>query len=76
MDKHQIYKFDKWNQMHVEVQGRQIIVRKISTEWGEETFTFTGRNELLKWAEQYFKFTPLEQTDKEYNYWLDLFKSI
>ncbi len=35
--KHQIYKRDKWNMMTVEVNGRELILREISDEWGEET---------------------------------------
>lgn len=76
MEKIQIYKLDKWNQMHAEIQGRQITVRKISTEWGEETFLFNGRAEILNWAEGYFKNTPLEQTTDEYERWIESFKSI
>ncbi|OEG00014.1 hypothetical protein BHF71_06835 [Vulcanibacillus modesticaldus] len=62
--------------MNLEIKGRKIIVSKISTDWGEETFTFNGRSELLNWAEKYFEKTPLEQTDEEYDRWIRLFKSI
>jgi len=76
MTKKQIYLFDKWNQMHVEVLGRKIVVRKISTEWGEETFSFTGRSEMMNWAEKYFKKAPVEQTEEEYQNWINTFKEV
>ncbi len=41
--KHEIYKKDKWNMMTVEVQGRYIVLREISDQWGEETHTFMSR---------------------------------
>lgn len=56
MKKIEIYKKDKWNMMHAEVQGRHIVVREISDQWGEETHTFQSRPEMMHWVEQ--RFTP------------------
>jgi hypothetical protein len=41
--KHTIYKKDNWNMMTIEVQGRKIVLREISDEWGEETHDFLSR---------------------------------
>jgi hypothetical protein len=51
----QIYKTDKYNMMTVEVQGKTLIVREISDQWGEECHTFLSRPEMLHWAEQRFR---------------------
>ena len=40
MIKNMKYTKDKWNMMTVEVQGRYIVLREISDQWGEETHTF------------------------------------
>lgn len=52
--KYEIYKKDKWNMMTVEVQGRHIVLREISDQWGEETQTFMSRPALREWAEKRF----------------------
>ncbi|AJY73388.1 hypothetical protein [Paenibacillus beijingensis] len=53
--KHQIYKTDKYNMLTVEVQGKTLIVREISDQWGEECHTFVSRPEMLHWAENRFR---------------------
>ncbi len=52
--KHTIYKTDKWNMMTVEVQGKTLILREISDQWGEESHTFLSRPEMMHWAENRF----------------------
>lgn len=52
--KHQIYKIDKWNMLTVEVDGKTIILREISDQWGEECHTFLTRPELMHWVERRF----------------------
>lgn len=52
--KHLIYKKDKWNMLVIEVQGRNLVARELSTEWGEESRTFLTRPELVEWAEKRF----------------------
>ncbi|GIQ68188.1 hypothetical protein DUZ99_08070 [Xylanibacillus composti] len=61
----QIYKTDKWNMLNVEVHGRQIIVREISDQWGEEAHTFLSRPELMNWAEQRFAADRFPGTPEE-----------
>ncbi|MEF2248500.1 hypothetical protein [Paenibacillus sp. IITD108] len=64
--KHQIYKTDKYNMLTVEVQGKSLIVREISDQWGEECHTFLSRPELMNWAEKRFK--PVDFIGKEEQY--------
>lgn len=61
--KHEIYKKDKWNMMTVEVQGKYIVLREISDQWGEETHTFLSRPALMNWVQQ--RFPKEEYTGKE-----------
>jgi len=51
----QVYKTDKYNMLNVEIQGKTLIVREISDQWGEECHTFVSRPEMLHWAENRFK---------------------
>ena len=53
--KHLIYKLDKYNMLTVEVQGKTLVVREISDQWGEEAHQFISRPELMNWAEQRFR---------------------
>ncbi|MBN2983188.1 MULTISPECIES: hypothetical protein [Cohnella] len=52
--KHVIYKHDNYNMLTVEVQGKTIVVRQISDQWGEECHRFVSRPELMNWAERHF----------------------
>lgn len=64
MKKVEIYKEDKWNMMHAEIQGRNIVVREISDQWGEETHIFQSRPSLMNWVEHRFaadRFTGSEE---------------
>jgi len=53
--KHVIYKQDKYNMLTVEEQGKTLVVRHISDQWGEEGFQFISRAELLHWADNFFR---------------------
>lgn len=53
-NKHVIYKQDNWNMMTVEVQGRYILLREISDQWGEECHTFLSRPALMHWVKKRF----------------------
>lgn len=53
--KHVIYKLDNYNMLTVEVQGKTLVVREISDQWGEEGYQFISRPELLNWAEHHFR---------------------
>ncbi|MDQ0058452.1 MULTISPECIES: hypothetical protein [Paenibacillus] len=61
--KHEIYKTDKYNMLTVEVQGKTLIVREISDQWGEDCHTFVSRPEMLHWAEN--RFRPSDFVGKE-----------
>ncbi|GIO91186.1 hypothetical protein J31TS3_24130 [Paenibacillus lactis] len=70
--KHEIYKKDKWNMMTVEVQGRYIVLREISDQWGEETHTFMSRPALMEWARNRFPKEDFEGREEE---WQDIMAS-
>lgn len=52
--KHMIYKKDNWNMMSVEVNGKQLIVREISDQWGEESHIFLSRPAMMQWVSERF----------------------
>jgi len=52
--KHVIYKHDPYNMLTVEVQGKTLVVREISEQWGEECHKFLSRAEMMDWAERRF----------------------
>ena len=70
--KHEIYKRDKWNMMTVEVQGKYIILREISDQWGEESHTFLSRPALMQWARHRF---PKEDFIGKEEEWDDIMNS-
>lgn len=76
MKKYEIYKKDKWNMMHAEVQGRSIIVREISDQWGEETHMFQSRPEMMNWVEQRFAPGRFEGSEEELAQIMDAFKEV
>jgi hypothetical protein len=53
--KHTVYKHDKYNMLTVEVQGKTLVVREISDQWGEECHKFLSRPEMMDWAEKRFR---------------------
>ncbi|MBM7565452.1 hypothetical protein [Paenibacillus sacheonensis] len=61
----QIYKTDKYNMLSVEVQGKTLIVREISDQWGEECHTFVSRPEMLHWAENRFRLADYAGREEE-----------
>lgn len=74
--KHEIYKQDKWNMMTVEVQGRYIVLREISDQWGEETQTFMSRPALMQWAKNRFPKEEYEGREDEWQSIMDAFKQV
>ncbi|MBW7476997.1 hypothetical protein K0T92_19970 [Paenibacillus oenotherae] len=74
--KHQIYKRDKYNMLTVEVQGKTLIVREISDQWGEECHTFVSRPEMLHWAENRFRPADFVGREEERNEIMESFKAI
>lgn len=73
---HTIYKEDKWNMITAEIIGAKITVREISTLWGEDTYTFHSRPELMHWVQERFK--PENYAGKEdiYEKIMDNFKNL
>jgi len=53
--KYEIYKTDRYNMLTVEVQGKTLIAREISDQWGEDCHTFLSRPALMHWAENRFR---------------------
>ncbi|AZS16414.1 hypothetical protein [Paenibacillus lutimineralis] len=74
--KHQIYKHDNWNMMTVEVQGKYIVLREISDQWGEETHTFLSRPALMKWANDRFPKEEFVGREEEWKEIMDAFKLV
>jgi hypothetical protein len=74
--KYEIYKTDKYNMLTVEVQGKALIVREISDQWGEECHTFLSRPEMLNWAENRFREEDFKERPEEREKILSAFRSI
>ncbi|OPA81118.1 hypothetical protein BVG16_01910 [Paenibacillus selenitireducens] len=74
--KHVIYKKDKWNMITVEVQGKYIVLREISDQWGEECHTFLSRPALMNWVNN--RFPKSEYTDnlEEWHELMTAFKQV
>ena len=74
--KHLIYKTDNYNMLTVEVQGKTIVVREISDQWGEDNFQFISRPELMNWAEQRFKIEDFKGREAEYEEIMENFRNV
>lgn len=74
--KHEIYKKDKWNMMTVEVQGKYIVLREISDQWGEESHTFLSRPALMNWAKSRFPKEEFLDKEEEWNDIMNAFKQV
>ncbi|MFD3258015.1 hypothetical protein ACE3MQ_05315 [Paenibacillus lentus] len=74
--KHEIYKRDKWNMMTVEVQGKYIVLREISDQWGEESHTFLSRPALMNWAQSRFPKEEFVGREEEWNDIMNAFKQV
>lgn len=72
----EIYKHDKWNMLHVDVQGKQLTVREISDQWGEETHRFLSRPEMMSWVHQRFSSEQFKGSDEEREQIISIFQSI
>lgn len=72
----QIYKKDKWNMLTVEVQGKSIILREISDQWGEESYNFLSRAEMMDWVAKRFPKSNFEGREDEWNQLMDSFRQI
>ncbi|MFK4344027.1 hypothetical protein ABH897_000520 [Paenibacillus sp. RC73] len=76
MKKHEIYKKDNWNMMTVEVQGRYIVLREISDDWGEEAHTFLSRPALMHWAQNRFPKQSFQDNEEEWQQIMNAFKQV
>ncbi len=73
---HQIYKKDNWNMLNVEVQGRTLIVREISDQWGEDCHTFMSRPAMMDWVERRFPVSDFIGREDEYEQLIAAFRSV
>ena len=73
---HLIYKKDKWNMLTVEVNGKTLIVREISDQWGEDCHTFLSRPALMHWVEGRFPLDTYTGTEEEYEQMMKAFKEV
>jgi hypothetical protein len=72
----EIYKKDKWNMMTVEVHGKNIVLREISDQWGEDTHNFLSRPALMQWANQRFPKDQYAGNEAEWNEIMEAFKQV
>ncbi|RXZ82240.1 hypothetical protein EBB07_11215 [Paenibacillaceae bacterium] len=73
---YEIYKTDKYNMLNVEVQGKTLIVREISDQWGEECHTFVSRPQMLHWAENRFRIADYAGREAEREAIISAFKEV
>ena len=60
----------------VEVQGKTLVIREISDQWGEEGFQFIGRPEMLHWAESRFRSEDFVGREDELQEIMDNFRNV
>ena len=75
-EKHTIYKLDNYNMLTVEVQGKTLVVREISDQWGEETHRFLSRTEMIRWAENRFRPEDFPGGEQEFRQIMDALRAI
>lgn len=74
--KHTIYKHDNYNMLTVEVQGKTLVVREISDQWGEECHKFLSRPEMMDWALKRFRPDDFPGGQDEYDKALEALRSV
>lgn len=74
--KHLIYKKDKWNMMTVEVNGKNLILREISDQWGEECHTFPSRPAMMQWVHERFPRERFAGNEQEWESIMQAFAEI
>ncbi|MDB4866597.1 MAG: hypothetical protein JWR03_930 [Cohnella sp.] len=75
-EKHTVYKHDNYNMLTVEVQGKTLVVREISDQWGEDTRHFVSRPEMMDWAEKRFRPEDFPGGEEEFRRMMDTLRSI
>lgn len=74
--KHLIYKKDNWNMLTVEVHGRQLVLREISDQWGEDCHTFISRPEMMAWVERRFPKSDYAGNESEWEEIMEAFRQV
>ena len=74
--KYTIYKTDKYNMLTVEVQGKTLIVREISDQWGEDCYEFLSRPAMMHWAENRFRQEDYMGREEEWQTIMDNFRAV
>lgn len=74
--KHLIYKKDNWNMLTVEVHGRQLVLREISDQWGEDCHTFISRPEMMAWVERRFPKSDYVGNESEWEEIMEAFRQV
>ena len=60
----------------VEVQGKTLVIREISDQWGEQGYQFISRPEMLHWAENRFRAEDFVGREDERQAILDNFRNV
>lgn len=74
--KHTVYKHDNYNMLTVEVQGKTLVVREISDQWGEECHKFISRPEMMDWAQRRFRAEDFPGGEQELRQTLEKLREI
>lgn len=74
--KHTVYKHDNYNMLTVEVQGKTLVVREISDQWGEECHKFLSRPEMMHWAERRFRADDFPGGEEEFRLTMEKLRNI
>lgn len=74
--KHTVYKHDNYNMLTVEVQGKTLVVREISDQWGEECHKFLSRPEMMNWATRRFRAEDFPGGESEMQLTLEKLRNI
>lgn len=74
--KHTVYKHDNYNMLTVEVQGKTLVVREISDQWGEECHKFISRPAMMDWAEKRFRPEDFPGGEEEYKRAMETLRNI
>jgi hypothetical protein len=75
-EKHTVYKHDNYNMLTVEVQGKTLVVREISDQWGEVCHKFVSRPEMMDWAQKRFRTNDFPGGEEQYLETMAKLKSI
>lgn len=60
----------------MEVNGKQLILREISDQWGEECHTFLSRPEMMHWVGERFSKERFQGTEEELEQIWEAFRQV